>query len=321
MFFACVSLAATQSSGGFEASHAVWKQAIIGFLRVFLMLERPHPPGPPPDDPQTTLRRKISEELVNAAWDSQAAKAVVKLNGDWLAILAQENPNHLQEQIRLLKGLGKYPQLAFFLQEHPEAAGLLAEADDPLLLAKSLEGDHYEQVASLYVQHPVAEDASALAQALENNRDLICSLLQRGLPGAEVLFVFHRDREGAAEYERWLREVLTAKLSLSDQELASMEHLLLNQGPEIRRRHQTDAPFRQRFRNQLWPALSRVAAANKNMFELYLDEPGVWDLPGAAPGGKTLERLGASPRPTPFQHDRKVSRGSSREGHSGLARV
>jgi hypothetical protein len=246
---------------------------------------------------------ELVEKLVARGWHTHAAEAVVQLNTEWFGILAQENPDGLQRQIALLQALGiqlrKHQHLASLVTQHPETAGLLAATKNPALVAESFKAarGNYSRLAGLYVRHATPEDVEALAQALKNNRDLIVRLSQRGLVGSEVLFIFERDGEATLTYERWLHDVLMGKLdspSSTEDELASLVHLLLTYGPNLRQRMKQNEDFSVKF-PELWRKLANVAERNQNMFELYLDDPRIWDLLALAEGKKLLQDWGLLP--------------------------
>jgi hypothetical protein len=249
------------------------------------------PVSPPVPAPDHILR------LTEAGWDRRAAEAVVELNREWFAIQAEENAAGLELQLKLLDGLGQHPALARFISQHPETAGLLAAADNPELIAAGLDSanENYEFVAGLYVQHAAPYDAVEVAEALKANSDLICTMLRRGLLGCEVLFIFDRQDVAAGEYETWLREVIQAKSAASDTEFASFVNLAMRHGPALRERLKKSANFRCRFRNELWPRMSRVVEGEQGMFEHYLDEERVWDLLDLENGEELLKRCGLLP--------------------------
>lgn len=242
--------------------------------------------------PATT--RNYVRSLTEAGWNHEAASAVVELNAEWFSIMAEENPNGLERQLKLLAELGKHVGVHGFLREHPETAGLLAGCDDPEQLAASLEvnADQYPVLAALYMQHASPEDASELAKALHRNRDLIFKLQQRGLIGCEVLFLFDRQHPSTEVYENWLREVISYKLQASDVELASFVNLVMHHGPLIRHRLRDDQMFRNYFHTTLWPRFQRAADGENRLFELYLNEPRVWDLLALDEGEELLKRCG-----------------------------
>ena len=258
--------------------------------------------SPPSESPD----RRIAQSLAAGDWNPEAAKAVIGINRDWFAIQAEENPAGLDRQITLLKSLGKFRQLDTVLQKHPELAGLLAAAADPISMATTLEstGNDYAITASLYVSHASPNDAAELATALKLNRDLICQLQRRGLIGSEVLFVFERDNPAADEYEKWLQEVMATRLSSSDEELASMLNLALTFGPEIRKKLRENDDFRRRFRSELWPRLENIVKAPQkdasgndlpNSFENYLLDDRIWDLLMLPDGDRLVSTWGPLP--------------------------
>ncbi|MCK5715977.1 MAG: hypothetical protein KAH77_00695, partial [Thiomargarita sp.] len=117
---------------------------------------------------------------------------------------------------------------------------------------------------------------------------LICRLLQRGLVGSQALFIYPRDKPGVQEYDRWLSTVLEEALEQSDDKLSSMINLLFEQKSNIRTRMIEDATFRYAFRNDLWPKFIRVTTKIKYPFELYLNDPYLWDFVALSEGESLL---------------------------------
>ncbi len=251
---------------------------------------------PPPAKP-APAKLDYAALLVEAGWDRDAAGAVAALNAEWFEIQADENPNGLERQLKLLKDLGQRPELQPFLAEHPETAGLLAQVDDPNRVAESLGSgdDDYPFVAGLYVQHAAPSDADELAAALERNRDRIVALQRKGVLGCEALFLFDRQNPSVKEYEAWLWEVIEPKLEASDEVLASFIHLVLRHGGKIRQRLRDDAAFRSRFRGDLWPRLTRAVGGEHGMFELFVDEERIWDVLALDNGEELVKQCGLLP--------------------------
>lgn len=231
--------------------------------------------------------------LTDAGWDREPAEAVVQLNSEWFAIQAEENPEGLKLQFKLLAELGKHPALGRFIAEHPETAGLLAAADDPVSIAESFgsENDDYQILAGLYVQHSAPRDAADIALALKVNRDLICDLRKRGLLGCEALFIYEREGPNSEAYESWLRETLQSRSAGSDSEFASFVNLALRHGSNLRDRLRND-DFRRRYQSELWPKLIRATNGEHGAFEFYLDETRIWDLMALDDGEELLKRCG-----------------------------
>ncbi len=154
-----------------------------------------------------------------------------------------------------------------FLKTFPETAGLLSIAEQPEKLVEVLDTDDARRVVlmGLFVRHVERRDIAALAAALEENRDLICQLLQRGLIGAEVMFIFPRTGPGCVEYERWLQDNLTIRLAGSDDDMASFVQFVLLQGRDLLERLDREEDFRERFRVELWPKLMRVVRSRSKI--------------------------------------------------------
>ena len=262
-------------------------------------------PGQPNEDPAPTAQPAIAPDYVSqfikSGWDRQAAESVVELNREWFTIQAEENPLQFEYQLKLLQELGKHSELQGFIAEHPETAGLLAMADNPLLIADGLKaaGDDYQIVAGLYVQHVTPSDANDIALALKTNRDSICNLQRRGLTGSEVLFILDRKDpadDESDEYEKWLRESISDKSAASDDEFAAFVNLVLRQGRWLRDRLRNDDAFRKHFRSELWPRLVRALDGQRHeMLDLFVNEKRIWDLLALENGEELLKRCGLLP--------------------------
>lgn len=241
----------------------------------------------------------VKQELLNAKWKKEAAEAVVQLNSEFFKIQQEENPNGLKSNLKQLCGLGKHPEFMSLIISHPELASLLARANDPSAIAKCFEKvsiDDYPILASIFVQFCDLDDATLVASALENSRDLICNLSRHGQLNSEVLFMFDHKKPGAQEYSKWLSEVIKTKISDSE-EFASFYHLMLIQGPLIRKKMEQDEIFRNTFSIKLWPRLVRIAKEQKAMFEIYfqLNDQRLWDILALPSGEELVKRLGPLP--------------------------
>jgi hypothetical protein len=256
--------------------------------------DRPTPAQPPQPQPIPAWKADILKTLKQAGWKQPALDRVVELNAAWFALLHENEPDALAEQVRCLKRLGRWPQVMRFLKSFPETAGLLATADNPEALVEILDTDHdqYRLLVSLFVRYHTRQDIAALAAGLKDNRDLVCRLIGRGLLGSEALFMFPRTERGSSEYEEWLRDNLNSRLNGSDEELASFIQFALLQGRDLLDQLSEDESFRDRFAADLWPKLLRVVERKKEPLELYVDAPNLWRLLALEEGEKLLERRG-----------------------------
>ncbi len=232
--------------------------------------------------------------MSQAGWTPTAAETVVALNADWFQILQQNSPQLLEKQRYLLQNLGKHPQWMPWIEKHPETASLLVLADTPTRFTKSLINDEcYDVITGLFVQHAARDEAIALAQALEKNRNLICRLARRGLIGSQALFLFPRNNPGAAEYERWLAEVLNDTLGQSEEQLSSLLNFLFEQGASLRSQMIDKESFRYTFRQELWPKFMRVVNHGQQPLEFYVNDSHLWDLLALPQGEALLNKWGA----------------------------
>ena len=243
----------------------------------------------------------VQQELLNAKWKKEAAEAVVQLNSEFFKIQQEENPNGLKLNLKQLCGLGKHPEFMSLIVSHPELASLLARANDPSAIAKCFEKvkeEEYPILASIFVQFCFMDDSTLAASALNNSRDLVCNLSRRGQINSEMLFMFDHKKPGAQEYSQWLSEVIKNKLSdSSDEEFASFYHLMLIQGPLIRKKMEKDEIFRHKFPSELWPRMVRISNEQKSTMEIYfqLNDQRIWDILALPNGEELVKRLGPIP--------------------------
>ena len=142
----------------------------------------------PQQSDETRAAATAQAALCAAGWDASAAESVARSDAGWFAALATDNPAELTRETKLIASLGKWPQWGGFLIRHPETAGLLAAAEDPVPIMETLKdaGADLPRVLGLYGEHSAPADARALATALQTDRRLICRLLKRGMINAEV---------------------------------------------------------------------------------------------------------------------------------------
>jgi hypothetical protein len=248
-----------------------------------------------------SLVRRLEARLCTAGWPAPAASKVIDLNIEWFTIHDAENPRGLEIQLKFLETLAAHPTVFPFIENHPEVASLLAGSDDPKSIVEALssvDGGNYDALASLFVQHTVAGNCEWLASALCSQAAMIRLLQERGVLGAELLFMYERPQsdtpssEWVQDYDAWLHDELEARLGVPEEELSAFVQLVHQQGPAIRKRLATNDAFRKRFRADFWPRLNRAAAGVQGQFELYLGEERIWDLLLLDEGEELLNRTG-----------------------------
>ncbi len=257
---------------------------------IYLMMNADSAMSYETDITASTSTQEYVNELVSAKWNKQTAEKVVMLNQTLFDIYAAENPDALKNQFLHLKKLGIYPNLMPLLKKKPELATLLSTVTEPYKFIKSLdiEGECYGVITGLYMQHAAREDSQALAVALENNTDLVCHLIQKGLIGVESLFIFpreNRENSDTSVYEDWLKKALAQQHS--PEELASLVNFLFEEGSEIRKRVIRDEKFRNTFSSS-WFTLLNQAKVDHLSLEVYFSKDSqLWDFL-ALPEGKNL---------------------------------
>ena len=238
----------------------------------------------------------VLNELLKAGWRKEAAIAVVAVNSAWFTILKQEHEEDFYYQIKLLKQLNHSAYVSDFLHRHPETAGLLAISDNPSLLVKTLnKPDCYNALTHFYALHNSPTDIQLLTEALEQHREIMCDIAERGILGGEMVFIFSRHSKGAKEYDAWLEDIFSKYLwHSSNDQLAEIMGFLLERGPDIRQRLNHEPEFYNRFRRELWPAFMRVVHDN-GAFDRLVNDPHIWDLLAIDKGEELLEKWGLAP--------------------------
>jgi hypothetical protein len=237
---------------------------------------RPSPlPAPAVTSGLPPLLEAAAEKLTGAGWDEQTARVVIRFHGDWLTDLFDADRYGYDRALIRLSQLPQHGELPEVLREHPEYAGLFLLVKQPLALARELRGPDRELLAGLFLIHLAREDADALASALPGNAALIADLYRRGLAGAEAAFLFPREKPGAQEYEKWVRETMRSAINQPDEQLVGTFMLILEEGPTIRRLMAEDAAFLVKFPG-LWDKLSRATKRRGDDVGLYIGLPGLW---------------------------------------------
>lgn len=240
------------------------------------------------------LSDRLIKELSDSGWNRDTATTFLKLNGEFFALQEEENPNGLEKNIKLLKGLGQHPEFQPLIEKHPELALLLAGAKNPQLIAQLFDSIHedYERLAGIFQQFCDMNDANAAALALKNNRELIFNLQKKGVISPEVLFIFDRESAGAKDYEKWLKEVIDKGKDASPEEFSELLALILNQGRALQRRLNEKETFRNDFFAILWPRFIRAVGDKKENISLYLNDEWIWDLLAMDNGEILLKNCG-----------------------------
>ncbi|OUD11713.1 hypothetical protein [Thioflexithrix psekupsensis] len=237
------------------------------------------------------------DQLIKAGWTKQAASAVLALNQEWFSLLYLTEKGFLDDLLFQLKSLKVSSALMSFLEKNPEMAALMINLDSDLTEFIKLVDYHkdcYAHFTSLFMFHSNRRDATALAQALSRNSDLICRLQEKHLLHSETLFIFPRDnprdKEAIVIYEKWLRDVLETALRSDDSdELINQYQFLLQEGAKIRTFLIEDESFRDNFRDYFWPRLLRASEETGFSLVLYASDAHFWKVATIPEGEQFLK--------------------------------
>jgi hypothetical protein len=239
----------------------------------------------------------ITERLVSAGWERQAANAVATLNHTFFDIQREESPTIFDQKIDALCKLGKHPVLFALFRKHPETAGLFVGDTDHEARFKTFNDEScYITISSSYQQFCAPEDADKLTSALLDHGSLICKIGKRGVLGAAIPFIFPNKTDAGQEYGRWLASSFGSALaSMDDERFDVFFSFISNKGQEIRQRMEREPLFLSQFRTTLWPALLRVVERHSypgNDFETLTSDDRLWDLLLRKDGEKLLDSWG-----------------------------
>ncbi|MEM8672044.1 MAG: hypothetical protein AAGG48_31295 [Planctomycetota bacterium] len=152
--------------------------------------------------------------------------------------------------------------------------------------------DAYEKelLLNMLVFHTSVTERRRVRLAWSRHKRSIIRLWKEGFYGSETIFFPHEGRAGSSEYANWLEDLF---LDVDQSRISDAVLLVLQQGPLIRQRMNTEPAFREEFRKHLWPSLVSVTSKSNQPFELYAQHPNVWDLLKRPEGKQLAEKFGA----------------------------
>ncbi|MCA9071994.1 MAG: hypothetical protein KDA84_23865, partial [Planctomycetaceae bacterium] len=152
---------------------------------------------------------------------------------------------------------------------------------------------HFNRLVALYARH--AADVDLVALALRDHKHVMIRLQEVGLPGAEAVFFYPRTGKAAAEYGRWVDDLLGRAVRRDEDDLIAALGIVLSQGTEIRRRMEDDPQFRQRFDDHIWPRFERLVERGHLTWEQAAWDNHLFDLLALPEGEALVTRWGMLP--------------------------
>jgi hypothetical protein len=207
------------------------------------------------------IERDVAERLRGDGWTRNAAKAVAALNHALYAMWQDEAPGKYHRTLTLLGHLGGYPDALYLLENHPQFAGLLARAHHPDRLAQAL----YDSGCLTTLENTLvslADPASTarLTPVLETHGHRLCRLLEADYPGVLNVLTRPVGHEPVTAYQDWLGDAFDTLLTRDEAVIADFLTFLERNQHVLRERMDEDPTFADRFANESWPGLLRVAA-------------------------------------------------------------
>ena len=245
------------------------------------------------DKTTSILNENISSSLFKSGWDKDSINSYLAYKIDVFQQIENENPIQIENEIILLEKIGKYPEILKLIVKYPFLDECLEGSEALDTIEKTLiEDEYHDTIVDLYQLCSSSKEIDNLSFALENNRELICRLIEKGLEGSEEIFIFPRDNTVIKDYEIWLREVLNSYIGESEENLDKIIQVILIQGPSIRQRFKNDSDFQQKFLYDLWPKFKLLVTKKPDFFEYYILEPKIWDMLETKNGTELLNSYG-----------------------------
>ncbi len=207
------------------------------------------------------IERDITERLREDGWTRNAAEAVAALNHELYAMWQDEAPGKYHRTLTRLGHLGGYPDALYLLENHPQFAGVLARAHHPDRLAQTLYDSGCLTTLENTLVH-LADPASTarLTPVLETHGHRLCRLLEADYPGVLNVMTRPVGHEPVAAYQDWLGDAFDTLLQGDEAVIADFLTFLERNQHVLRKRMDEDPTFADRFANEAWPGLLRVAA-------------------------------------------------------------
>jgi hypothetical protein len=251
------------------------------------------------------MQHDVVDKLQAAGWPPNAATAVAHVNEErfrWLHEVARES---LDRELRAFATLHPSGRMAVLLERHPQTAGLLLLARDPVALADGIlacsdEADQIRLIGS-FVKYTEPAEVTQWAESVAKHGRCIAGLLHRcqAWP-VDAVFVYPRaDLAVAATYDLWLDKIFEpGNLPARDEEMLSLMEFVMGNGNEIRRRMTQYPAFREMFLDSAWPTFARCVRREADMqkarcpWDMFNNSGHVWDLLMRPDGEALFQRAG-----------------------------
>jgi len=260
--------------------------------------------GSAPAAAQDSLKKYLVTQLKAAGWKGYAPDCVVSLNLDRYEFLLKNGAkSELDKELAQLKHLKNSFTIARFLEQQPEAAGLLCLSNKPETIVGVLKDAKsrgaYDRILDTFVLKIDPWELDKWAAILEKHGNLALRLIRSGIVVPDYLLEYPLDEGEASEaYGAWLESIFQGYPStMSDEKFGALINLVAIHGRDIFGRMKSDEGFRSRFKDEIWPKIERVSKAESEatgLHFLFAADPAVWDLLLNRPddGDELLRRAG-----------------------------
>lgn len=153
---------------------------------------------------------KTYDNLVKSGYSQTTAAAILALHKELLDDLQKKQPGKYQALERNLVNLAQY-RLDYFLEQHPETAGLFIENIDHKTLKGILDYPNcYQHLLNYYLLFP--NQTTLISNILSKNKNLFCQYSKLGLTWV-IGFYFYPANATSPSYPLWLTQTLVSLLN------------------------------------------------------------------------------------------------------------
>lgn len=150
----------------------------------------------------------LARKLIEASWPPAAAAKAASVHAAILTQAEQSNPALANERLQRLGALGRFPPATRLMLSHPELAGLVMYADDPLRVAEIL-SEVVDRPEVLNTLMTFAGDSEEVINAIDQHRKPLLRLPRDGdavydIPVSLFLDTSQRD----SVYRQFVEDVL-----------------------------------------------------------------------------------------------------------------
>jgi hypothetical protein len=163
---------------------------------------------------------ELARKLIASSWPAAAAAKAASVQAVIQTQAELSNPELANERLQKLKSLGKFPVATKLMLSHPELAGLIMHADDPMRVAEILSSvaDRPEVINTIMT---FAGDSEQVIFAIDRHRKALLALTRSGAAIQEIpVGLFLNTSESDVAYRQFIEDVLLWTVGSQERRLA-----------------------------------------------------------------------------------------------------